>query len=212
MAPKKKADLPVKFVAEWTLPAAATLGSSVRAHGILLQVRSKLPPAVKKSLTVVVGTLALKMLEGQEPVFRSASATVQRTLQDIENLPVIPREIEDILTIKTSERHRWLKDGRLPSAGTRTVKLRGRARKITFHVFDPRRVEEILDRDLVATWREEDALTAAENRRKAAWKAKLARAEKTAQKAQPAPSSNPEDQDGHKLAGWAEFEREGLLR
>lgn len=212
MAPKKKADVPAKFVAEWSLPAAATLGSSVRSHGILLEVRSKLPSTVKKSLSVVVSTLSLKMPEGQEAAFRSASAIVERVLVDIENLPVIPREIEDILTIKTTERHRWLKDGRLPSAGTRTVKLRGRARKITFHVFDPRRVEEILNSDLVATWREEDALTTAENRRKAAWKAKLARAEKTAQKAKPAPSSNLEDQDGHKLTGWAEFEREGLLR
>jgi hypothetical protein len=35
---------------------------------------------------------------------------------------------------------------------TRTVKL------ITFHVFDPRVVEDILDRDLVTIWREEDAV------------------------------------------------------
>lgn len=209
MAPKKKPDAPAKFVAEWTLPAAATLGSSVRAHGILLEVRSKVPSTVKKSLSVVASTLSLKMPEGQESAFQSTSATVERVLQEIENLAVIPREIEDILTIKTSERHRWLKDGRLPSAGTRTVKLRGRARKITFHVFDPRRVEEILDSDLVATWREEDALTAAENRRKAAWKAKLARAEK---KAQPDPSGDRQTDEGHKLIGWAEFEREGLLR
>lgn len=34
------------------------------------------------------------------------------------------------------------------------MKLRGRARKITFHVFDPRVVEDILDRDLVTVWRE----------------------------------------------------------
>lgn len=209
MAPKKKPDAPAKFVAEWTLPAAATLGSSVRTHGILLEVRSKLPSTVKKSLSVVASTLSLKMPEGQESAFQSTAATVERVLQDIENLPVIPREIEDILTIKTSERHRWLKDGRLPSAGTRTVKLRGRARKITFHVFDPRRVEEILDSDLVATWREEDALTAAENRRKAAWKAKLARAEK---KAQPVSADDRQADEGHKLIGWAEFEREGLLR
>ena len=73
----------------------------------------------------------------------------------------LPREIEDILAIKTSERHRWLKDGRLPSAGTRTVRLRGRARKITFHVFDPRMVEDLLHSDTIESWREDDALTAA---------------------------------------------------
>lgn len=67
-------------------------------------------------------------------------------LDDMETLPVIPREIEDILTITTGERRRWLEDGRLPSAGTRTVKLRGRARQITFHVLDPAIVVDILDR------------------------------------------------------------------
>jgi hypothetical protein len=75
-------------------------------------------------------------------------------LEDIETLPVIPPEIQDILTSSTTERHRWLSDGRLRSAGTRRVKLRGRGRKITFHVFVPRVVEDILDRDLVTVWRE----------------------------------------------------------
>lgn len=212
MAPKKKPEAPAKFIAEWTLPPAATLGSSVRAHGILLEIRAKLPSAVKKSLSVVASALTLRMPEGEEAAFKSASAIIEKTLKGIEDLPVIPREIEDILTIKTSERHRWLKDGRLPSAGTRTVKLRGRARKITFHVFDPRRVEEILDKDLIDTWREEDALTAAENRRKAAWKAKLARSQKATASSPPPQSADTEGEERKKLAGWAEFEREGLLR
>jgi hypothetical protein len=46
-------------------------------------------------------------------------------------------------------------------------------------VFDPRFVEDVLDRDLVTVWREEDAMTAAENRRRAAGKAALARARKS---------------------------------
>ena len=124
--------------------------------------------------------------------------------------------IEDILAISTTERHRWLKDGRLPSAGTRSVKLRGRARKVTFHVFDPRIVEDILDRGLIDNWREDDAVTAAENRRKAAWKAKLTRARKTeGETAAPKPDVEPsvqDEEDRFKLRGWAEFERDGLLR
>lgn len=81
-------------------------------------------------------------------------------MQKAETLPVISREIQDILTIKTSERHRWLADGRLACAGTRTVRLNGRARRITFHVFDPKVVEDLLDRgafderrvDLIQFW------------------------------------------------------------
>ena len=194
------------------LPAAATLGSSVRAKGILLEMRARLPAATKKSLDVVGSVLALRMAEGFEDEFRIASGIVSRGLEGIESLPVIPREIEDILSISTTERHRWLKDGRLQSAGTRTVKLHGRAKKITFHVFDPRRVDEVLNEDMVSIWREDDAATAAENRRRAAWQRKLVRAEKAGAKPIPVPDSSPEDGARKKLKGWEEFERDGLLR
>ena len=156
--------------------------------------------------------LTLRMPEGFDDEFRAALAIVSKGLEGIESLPVIPREIQDILSISTTERHRWLKDGRLKSAGTRTVKLRGRAKKITFHVFDPRLVEEVLNEDLVSAWREDDAITKAENRRRAAWKAKLTRAQKPGGKMTPASDSNPEDAVRHLLKGWEEFERDGLLR
>lgn len=208
MPTKTLPSLPTDLIAEWPLSAAATLGSSVRAKGLVLEVRASLPSPVKKSLDVIAGTMVLRMPKEAAAEFEKASLIVARRLQGIENLPVIPREIQDILTITTTERHRWLKDGRLPSAGTRTVKLMGRAKKITFHVFDPRKVEDILNEDLVTIWREDDALTAAENRRKAAWKAKLVKAEKTAKLV--GPSKDADDRPN--LVGWAEFERDGPLR
>lgn len=189
---------------EWQLPPAATLGSSVRAKGVLLEIRARLPAAVRRSLDVRGSLLVLNMPEDDDVQFAKTAAAIDHALIGIESLEVIPREIEDILTIKTSERHRWLKDGRLPSAGTRTVKLRGRARKITFHVFDPRFVEGLLDGELIDQWREEDVATAAENRRRAAWKAKLARARKTEASSEKASFDNPG------LVGWEEFEREFL--
>ncbi|WP_425518900.1 hypothetical protein [Rhizobium indicum] len=94
-------------------------------------------------------------------------------MEDVETLAIIPREIQDILAIKADERHRWLADGRLPSAGTRTVRLNGRARRITFHVSDPELVEDLLG--AVDDWREADAEAKVENRRKAAYSAKLTR-------------------------------------
>jgi hypothetical protein len=212
MPSKRKVEAPLALVQEWTLPAAATLGSSVRAKGILLIMRARLPSAVKKSLDVTGVVLALRMPMGMEVEFTTASAIVSKGLEGIENLPVIPREIEDILSISTTERHRWLKDGRLQSAGTRTVKLRGRAKKITFHVFDPRRVEEVLNEDAVSAWREDDAIAKAEKRRQAAWTRRLVREEKAAAKAKPVDDGGPEDAARHQLKGWAEFERSGLLR
>ncbi|MET4636029.1 hypothetical protein ABIE08_003980 [Kaistia defluvii] len=203
-------------VQEWVLPAAVTLGSSVRAHGILLEMRAKLPSAAKKALSVKGSILILTMPETSAEAFAATAAVVTRVLDGIEALPVIPREIEDILTISTTERHRWLKDGRLQSAGTRTVKLRGRAKKITFHVFDPRHVEDVMDRDLVTVWREDDAAKASENRKRAAGKAALTRSGKGAPKAKPVPSSaarrSREKLPAPKLQGWEEFERDELLR
>ena len=210
MPARRKIEIPAKFIEEWTLSPAATLGSSVRAKGILLEVRAQLPLVAKKLLNLESGVLALRMPEGAADDFRTASAIVSNTLGRIEDLPVIPREAEDILAISVTERHRWLKDGRLQSAGTRTVKLRGRARKITFHVFEPRHIEDVLDRDLVTVWREEDAMTAAENRRRAAGKAALTRAQKQSRKV--APASDRTRNDVSRLHGWEEFESDGLLR
>ncbi|RWF93857.1 MAG: hypothetical protein EOR30_15255 [Mesorhizobium sp.] len=209
MSTRQKMDAAANLIEGWTLPSAATLGSSVRARGIVREVRAHLPLAAKKLLGIEVG--ALRMPEGAYGDFRTASAIVSKTLEGIEGLPVIPREVEDILTISSAERHRWLKDGRLQSTGTRTVKLRGRARKVTFHVFDPRHID-VLDRDLVTVWREDDAIAAAENRRRAAGKAALKRAQKSGRRAASAPDSTRDEVSRQKLKGWDEFESDGLLR
>lgn len=201
----------VELVRTWVLPPAATLGSSIRAKGILLELRARLPLVSKKSLDVDGGELTLSMPASAKAEFHAAASIVASALEDIESLPVIPREIQDILTIKASERHRWLADGRLASAGTRTVRLNGRARRITFHVFDPRFVEDILDRGVVDEWREEDALAAAENRRKARYKAKLTRSLRKAGTASKTTERHPDD-PATKLHGWEEFDVEGLLR
>jgi hypothetical protein len=211
MPRKRREDVAPTLIAKWPLPPAATLGSSVRALGILLEVRARLPASAKKSLGVQAGSLVLRMSEASDEDFRGACTIVENSLKGIESLPVIPREIEDILAIKSGERHRWLKDGRLPSAGTRTVKLRGPAKQITFHVFDPRLVEEILDGDLVSTWREDDATAAAEKRRRAGWNRRLARAQTQELSLE---GSTNHNQQGRRpdLIVWEEFEREGLLR
>jgi len=195
----------------WTLPPAATFGSCVRAKGILLEIRARLPMPVRKSLDYTVASLILSMPEDSIEDFRHVSDIVSHSLAGIEDLPIIPREIQDILSISTTERHRWLGDGRLPSAGTRTVKLRGRARQITFHVFDPQLVKELLDSGVVEEWREHDVEAAAENRRRAAWKAKLTRSLKMGN-ALPEASANREDEAAPPLAGWDDFGLDGLLR
>jgi hypothetical protein len=207
-SPKQKP--PTRLIQEWPLSTAATLGSSVRARGILLELRADLPFAERRLIDVEAGQIVLRVPEDDADDHRATADAVTRKLKGIEDLPVIPREIEDILSIKQTERHRWLKDGRLQSAGTRTVKLRGRARKITFHVFDPRHVEDVLDRDLPEAWREEDAIAAAENRRRGAQKAALKKAGKLGPAASTATGSR--DELVTSLKGWDEFDLDGLLR
>lgn len=192
------------------MPSKATLGSAVRAHGILLEMRARLPISLKKSLVLDSGELVLSMPAEAKPEFHAAAAIVSAAMTDIESLPVIPREIQDILTIKPAERHRWLADGRLPSAGTRTVRLAGRARQITFHVFHPRVVEELLDSGAVDEWREDDVAAAAENRRRAAYKAKLTRSLKKGSRS-PSPDAGSGEAKAE-LTGWEEFRRDGFLR
>lgn len=206
---KKESDDP-ELIREWPLPVTVTLGSTIRVKGILQEIRSRLPSAVRKSLDMQASGLTLVMPETAKTLFRATSSAVSSALMDIADLPIIPREIEDILSITTSERKRWLEDGRLPSAGTRTVRLQGRARKITFHVFDPRVVEDLLDRTAVEEWREEDAVAKAENRRRAAYRAKLTRSLKKQENARRADESAEGALPG--LSGWEEFGSDGLLR
>lgn len=205
---EKESDDP-ELIREWSLPVAATLGSAVRVKGILQEIRSRLPTAVRKSLDMQAGSLTLTMPETARAVFRATASVVSEALQDISNLPIIPREIEDILTITTTERKRWLEDGRLPSAGTRTVRLQGRARKITFHVFDPRVVEDLLDRAAVDEWREEEKAARTENRRRAAYQAKLTRSLKRKKAERTEPDA---DKAATGLSGWDDFDSDGLLR
>ncbi|MGR9363665.1 hypothetical protein ACU8OO_35000 (plasmid) [Rhizobium leguminosarum] len=209
--PKQKIIIAPALVETWPLSPAATFGSSVRAKGILLEVRARLPLIVRKCLDVDGMTLVLGMAEDSQDEFASATAAVTRALEGIESLPVIPREIQDILGISAGERRRWLKDGRLQSAGTRTVRLSGRARQITFHVFDPRVVEDLLDRGAVDEWREEDIAARAENRRQAGYRAKLTRSLRKAAK-KPETVGSGTDSSAGKLPGWDEFDVDGLLR
>lgn len=207
--PRKPDDpKPSDLVAQWPLPASATLGSSVRAKGIEREVRSKLRWPVRPAATVDAGQLVLRLSAAQADDFAASSASIEAVLAGLEELPVLPRELEDILTITSHERHKWMKAGRLVSIGTRTVKLRGRSRAVTFHVFHPRHIEEILDRDLPALWRAQDAEATADRRRRAAAKAAIARA---AEKAGGEPNPGMSEPDVP-LAGWDDFAAEGFLR
>lgn len=202
----------IELIRTWTLPAAVTLGSAVRAKGVLQEIQARLPSSLKKSMTLEGVDLTLTMAAAEKAAFNAAAAVAARVVTDAVSMPVIPREIEDILTIKTSERHRWLADGRLPSAGTRTVRLNGRARQITFHVFDPKVVEDLLDRGAVEEWRVEDAEAKAEKRQRAAYQAKLTRSLKKKAAKRPATSEDSFKDAASKLSGWEEFDVDGWLR
>lgn len=180
--------------------------------GILLEIRAQLPFKERKKVDIESGAIVLRVPEDDDDEHLETVTAITSKLVGIESLPVIPREVEDILTIKPAERLRWLKDGRLESAGTRTVKLRGRARKITFHVFDPIHIEDVLDRDLPEVWREEDLATAAENRRRGAQKAALKKAGKLGTTSPDTNGAVSGEKQSSGLKGWDDFDLDGLLR
>lgn len=200
---------PSPSIARWELPSSTTLGSSVRSKGIERELRRRLPWPMRKCLTVEGGHVILAVADSDD--LQPLESRIASAIEGISEMPLLPSEVEDVLAISSRERHKWLEDGRLQSAGTRTVKLRGRSRAVTFHVFEPRHIETILDGDLPALWREEDALRSAENRRRAAAKAARSRNLKTnsAPRETVSETGNDEPPD---LAGWDEFEAAGLLR
>lgn len=197
--------------AEWPLPSSVTLGSAVRAKGIERELRRRLPWGMRKFLTVEAGKVVLSLPAGSPDEFEAASATISEAMRGLAALLVLPSEAEDILSMSSRERHKWMSNGRLQSAGTRTVKLRGRSKAVTFHVFEPAHIEHVLNADLTEVWREEDAATLAENRRRAAGKAALTRAGKRQAKSKSA-SRAPDELNEAQLEGWQEFIAEGLLR
>ena len=170
-----------------------------------------MPLAAKKSVTVAAGLVELRMPEGEIEEFRSAAAKIAEILDGVGQMPVLPSEVEDILSISSNERHKWVKSGRLKSIGTRTVKMRGRAKAVTFHIFDPRHIEEVLNGDLSEIWRDEDTQAAAENRQRAAGRAALRRAQKNQTKDGKV-DHDDEDAAHSPLDGWDAFAAEGLLR
>ncbi len=200
-----------ELIDEWPLQSNTTLGSSVRARGIERELRRKLPWAARKFLTVEAGKAVLRMPDTTPDEFKEIAAAIVDAVGGLSALPVLPSEAEDILSMSSRERHKWMSDGRLQSAGTRTVKLRGRSKAVTFHVFDPAHIEHILNSDLAEIWREEDAVALAENRRRAAGKAALTRAGKRAAKPKAALPTSEELPDAQ-LDRWEEFAAEGLLR
>lgn len=196
------------LVAEWPFPIAAALGSSARVKSIDREVRMRLKPAIRACLEMDTGHFTLRMPAEEDAAFAAASKAIEAVLARIDVLPVLPSEVEEILTILPRERLRWTKDGRLESAGTRTVKMRGRSKSVTFHVHDPRHIEEVLDRDLPSRWREDDALESAENRRRAAGKAAATRSGRNVAASRPDKPSPI----ATSLDGWTEFDAEGFLR
>jgi len=200
----------IELIRTWTLSAAVTMGSSVRAKGLLQEIQARLPATSKKAISLEGVDLVLAMPADEKHAFNAAVSVVSKAVEEAPSLPVIPREIQDILGMKPTERHRWLADGRLPSGGTRTVRLAGRARQITFHVFDPKVVEDLLDRGAIDEWRVEDAEAKAEKRAKAAYQRKVTRLAKKKKETKKARTAT--EDPASSLQGWDDFDLDGLLR
>ena len=77
---------------------AAALGSAVRAQGIEREIRARLPFADRKRLSVEDGIVRLRIPAGQDERLANASRIVGEVLAGVDALPVLPGEVEDIVT------------------------------------------------------------------------------------------------------------------
>jgi hypothetical protein len=79
-------------------------------------------------------------------------------LAEIASRPLTPRLLVAALNITKRERLRWTKDGRLPRSGAVLVK---RAHVVAVPTYAVSLVEELIARpDILAAWRDQDALKA----------------------------------------------------
>lgn len=65
----------------------------------------------RKRLTVEAGQVRLSFDAGEDKRLEAAAAVIASVLDRIDALPVLLREIEDVLTILAGERVKWLKNG-----------------------------------------------------------------------------------------------------
>ncbi|WP_284760062.1 hypothetical protein [Agrobacterium sp. fls2-241-TYG-188a] len=173
--PKREKD-EIELIRTWTLPATVTMGSAVRAKGVLQEIQARLPATSKKSISLEGVDLTLAMTANEKTSFNAAAAIVAKVVAE---------------------------------AG---VRLNGRARQITFHVFDPKVVEDLLDRGAAEEWRVEDAEAKAEKRQRATYQAKLTRSLKREAAKRSKKSKDDAKDSAPKLGGWEEFDVDGLLR
>jgi hypothetical protein len=77
----------VELIRTWTLSTAATLGSAVRAKGILQELQSRVPAASKKSLAVDGTDIILAMPASEKAVFNAAAAIVAKAMEALRPCP-----------------------------------------------------------------------------------------------------------------------------
>jgi hypothetical protein len=125
------------------------MGSSVRFKGIEREVQLRLPLPVRAYLASDAAAFTLRMPDDQEDIFQAACEAIETVLSGIDILPVLPSEAVEILTTLPRERLKWTKDMRLLSAGSKIVKMRGRAKAVTFYVHDVD-VDDLSAEELIA--------------------------------------------------------------
>jgi hypothetical protein len=71
MAKRERND--IELIRTWTLSAAITMGSSVRAKGLLQEIQARLPSACRKTISLEGADLVLAMPADARPAFTAAA-------------------------------------------------------------------------------------------------------------------------------------------
>jgi hypothetical protein len=79
MAKREKND--IELIRTWTLSAAVTMGSSVRAKGLLQEIQARLPASSKKAISLEGVDLVLAMPANEKPAFNAAVSVVSKAVE-----------------------------------------------------------------------------------------------------------------------------------
>jgi hypothetical protein len=134
-----------------------TCGSSQRASqairvvkSVFRQYRSRVVKHTAKGIVIICPGAPEKEL------LRLCSIAEERLVR-LRDEPLTAKMVEEILSISSTERRRWSKDGRMPTAGN--VFFSQGKKQVSLFVYSPDTISKLIARpDQISDWRERDKL------------------------------------------------------
>jgi hypothetical protein len=144
-----------KIVVSYELTWPMTLGSKTREKDLRRRFKARLqrwsPQKVLDTGAIISACWATADVEQA----KFAIEYLDHMLEAFRKERLIPKIVEEVLSISSQERRRWIKDGRLPKSGTGHFKKGKTA--FQFYLHSPDEIAKLAARpEIIAEWRAAD--------------------------------------------------------